>query len=82
MKKTTALLTLAASLLLFSACTGSGSSSVNMSKQSPSFQNGAKAGCETAKGEYTKDHDAFKENMDYQNGWFYGRKKCNPSDAK
>lgn len=79
MQKIVTLSLIAVSTLFFSACTGSG---VDMSKQSPSFQNGATAGCETAKGAYTKDHTAFKSDMEYQNGWFYGRKKCNPADAR
>jgi len=78
-KKIVSLLLIATSAFFFSACTGSG---VDMAKQSPSFQNGATAGCETAKGAYTKDHTAFNADMEYQNGWFYGRKKCNPSDSR
>ena len=53
-----------------------------MAKQTPSFQNGATAGCETAKGAYTKDSTAWNNGTDYQEGWFYGRKKCNPADAR
>jgi len=66
------------STLFFSACTSSG---VDMAKQTPSFQDGATAGCETAKGAYTKDSTAWNNGTDYQEGWFYGRKKCNPADA-
>ena len=66
------------SALFFSACSSSG---VNMEKQTASFQNGATAGCETAKGAYTKDSTAWNNGTDYQEGWFYGRKKCNPADA-
>ena len=80
MKKITTMSLIAASALLLGACTGSGA--VDMSGQSPSFQNGAKAGCDTAKGMYTKDHTAFNNDAEYQNGWFYGRKKCNPADSK
>ena len=79
MKKIVTLSLIATSAFFFSACTSSG---VDMAKQSPSFQNGATAGCETAKGAYTKDHDAFNSDMEYQEGWFYGRKKCNPADAR
>ena len=78
---TTTITLISASALLFTACTSSGNS-IDMDKQSPSFQNGANAGCETAKGAYTKDHTAFKSDIEYQNGWFYGRKKCNPVDSK
>jgi len=81
MKKIMTLSMVAVSAMFFSACT-SGSGGINMDKQTPSFQNGAAAGCETAKGTYTKDHDTFGNDMQYQNGWFYGRKKCNPADSK
>ena len=81
MKKIVTLAAVTVSAMFFSACTG-GSGGINMNKQSPSFQDGAAAGCETAKGIYTKNHQAFKTDMEYQNGWFYGRKKCNPADSK
>jgi len=80
MKKVVTLSLIALSAMFFSAC--SSSSGINMDAQTPSFQNGAQAGCDTAKGEYTKDHHAFKTDMEYQNGWFYGRKHCNPADTK
>ena len=70
---------IATSTFFFSACTSSG---VDMAKQTPSFQNGATAGCETAKGAYTKNSTAWNNGTDYQEGWFYGRKKCNPADAR
>ena len=79
LKKIVTVSLITASAFFSSACTGSG---VDMAKQTPSFQNGATAGCETAKGAYTKDHAAFKADMEYQEGWFYGRKKCNPADAR
>ena len=81
MKKIVTLSLVAVSAIFFSACTSS-SGGINMEKQTPGFQNGASAGCETAKGAYTKDHNAFRTDMEYQNGWFYGRKKCNPADSK
>jgi len=80
MKKITTLSLIAASVMLFSACTSS--SGIDMGAQSESFQNGAKDGCETAKGIYTKNHNAFNQDTQYHDGWFYGRKKCNPADAK
>jgi hypothetical protein len=81
MKKILTLGLIAASAVLFSACTSS-SSGINMDEQTAGFQNGASAGCETAKGAFTKDYTAWKNDIQYQNGWFYGRKKCNPSDAR
>ena len=81
MTKTVTVSLIAVSAMFFSGCSSS-NSGINMDSQTPSFQNGAKAGCETAKGAYRKDHTAFKNDMEYQNGWFYGRKKCNPVDSK
>jgi len=78
-KKIVTVTVIATSAFFFSACTSSG---VDMAKQTPGFQNGATAGCETAKGAYTKDSTAWSNDMDYQEGWFYGRKKCNPSDSR
>lgn len=65
------------SLLLFTACTNS----APVLPDTPSFKQGKKDGCSTASGEYRKDSDAFKIDADYKNGWFYGRKECNPSQA-
>jgi len=41
------------------------------------FQQGYKDGCKTANGIYTKNHKLFNNNLDYHEGWFSGRKKCN-----
>ncbi|SFZ98161.1 hypothetical protein MNB_SV-5-718 [hydrothermal vent metagenome] len=79
MKKIVTLSLIVSSLMLFSGCT---SSKINMEKQTPSFQLGAKDGCATANGEYTKNHDLFQSDSEYNNGWFYGRKTCNPSDSR
>ena len=35
-------------------------------------------GCETALGYYRKDHWLFRNNVEYENGWFEGRKRCEP----
>lgn len=63
--------------LLLTACT----SSTPTLPDSPSFKQGNHDGCATAKGEYTKNSSAFKGNSDYQDGWYYGRKHCNPSQS-
>ncbi|NOR54679.1 MAG: hypothetical protein GQ531_00575 [Sulfurovum sp.] len=39
-------------------------------------QEGIIDGCTTAKGSYQKDHALFKQNKDYNSGWFLGRSKC------
>ena len=77
-KMITAALITALSLVL-TACT---SSSATPMVKSPSFELGEKDGCSTASGAYTKNSDSFKMDADYKNGWFYGRKNCNPSQAK
>jgi major membrane immunogen (membrane-anchored lipoprotein) len=68
----------AASLLL-AACT---SSSIPAPSQTPSFKAGSSDGCATASGTYTKNSDSFRNDKEYHDGWFYGRKKCNPADSK
>lgn len=65
-------------LLLISACT----SSAPALPDTPGFKQGKHDGCTTAKGEYTKNSHLFKNDADYQDGWFYGRKHCNPSQAQ
>jgi len=64
--------------LLFTACT----SSAPVLPDSRSFKQGNNDGCTTAKGEYTKNSEMFKGSADYQDGWFYGRKHCNPDQAQ
>ena len=61
----------------FTACTSS-----NPLPDSPSFKLGEKDGCATASGSYTKNSDTFNNNTDYANGWFYGRKNCNPVQSQ
>ena len=40
------------------------------------FKEGINEGCETARGDYTKNHWLFKHSKDYKNGWFLGRNRC------
>jgi outer membrane biogenesis lipoprotein LolB len=79
MTKTINVVLIAAASLLFTACT---SSSLPVNAQTPSFKAGSQDGCATASGAYTKNSASFSNDKDYQNGWFYGRKKCNPAQAK
>ncbi len=67
---------IATASLLLGACTST------PTVQSPSFKSGSKDGCSTAKGTYIKDGASFNNNKEYQNGWYFGRKNCNPSQAK
>ena len=64
--------------LLFTACT---SSSVPLVK-SPSFKLGEKDGCMTATGDYVKNSNAFNTDKEYKDGWYAGRKNCNPAQAE
>jgi len=66
-------------LLLFTGCTGA---SAPMPSHTPDFKTGMHDGCTTATGEYTKNSEMFRNNREYHEGWFYGRKKCNPSALK
>ena len=77
MKKSMNLLFVITGVFLFIGCTSSEPSLPD----TPSFKQGQKDGCATATGNYVKDNDAFERDRDYQNGWFYGRKDCNPSQA-
>jgi hypothetical protein len=79
MKKIMSVSIIASAAILFTACTGS---SVPVVEKSPSFKLGQEDGCATASGTYTKDSNSFKNNQDYYNGWFYGRKNCNPANSR
>ncbi len=70
---------IAAASLFFTACT---SSSIPEPIQSPSYKLGAQDGCATANGTYTKNSDSFNNDKEYQNGWYNGRKNCNPAQAR
>ncbi|MEA3433767.1 MAG: hypothetical protein U9R13_04235 [Campylobacterota bacterium] len=79
MKKMINIVLIAAVSILFTACT---SSSVAPVVKSPSFQLGETDGCKTATGVYTKDGNAFDKDKEYKDGWYAGRKNCNPAQAK
>jgi len=79
--KTKILLCLTSALLL-TAC-GSNSSSVpqpyrplKLDNKSASYQFGAHDGCMTATEIYKKDHVAFNNDLDYNEGWWAGRRNC------
>jgi len=40
------------------------------------YKAGIYDGCKTSTGEYAKDHEKFKLDIDYHNGWEHGRLKC------
>ena len=77
---------LTSSLLLFSACksnkapeSGEGYyySGIYFGKNfTENYKKGIKDGCTTAKGDYKKSHTLFKNDYDYNKGWFLGRNRC------
>ena len=77
MKKMINIALIATVSILFTACT---SSYVPLVK-SPSFKMGENDGCSTATGEYTKNSAAFDQDKEYKDGWYAGRKNCNPAQA-
>ncbi len=44
-----------------------------------SYKAGVIDGCKTASGDYSKNHEKFKDNVDYHDGWEHGRLKCKGS---
>ena len=61
---------------------GCGSTSAAPMIKSTHYTLGQQDGCATAKGTYTKDSTLFQNNSDYEEGWFEGRRQCNPSFHK
>jgi len=60
-------------------CTASSGPEIS---RTPDFALGKSDGCQTASGMYTKNSELFRNNKEYHDGWFYGRKKCNPADSR
>ena len=54
---------------------------IDLSQKSPLFHSGMNDGCATAKGKYTKDSNLYNNDVDYHDGWFHGRRKCQPHRA-
>ena len=77
---------LAFTLFLFAGCTSQDTASVKEGftyqgiyfgkHLSSTYEQGIRDGCETSRGIYHKSHIMFRNNNDYYNGWFIGRKKC------
>jgi len=70
---------IAAGIIILTGCTAS---STPMVPQTPDFKAGVNDGCATASGAYTKNSEMFKQNHEYHEGWFCGRKQCNPSNSR
>ena len=49
---------------------------LDLKGESESFIAGANDGCETAYEKYKKDHEAFNNNFEYNEGWWAGRHNC------
>ncbi len=49
---------------------------LDLSRSTQSFKSGAYDGCNTADGTYTKNHEAFNNDIEYHEGWFAGRRNC------
>ncbi len=79
MTKTINVVLIATASLLFTACT---SSSLPVNAGTPNFKAGSQDGCATANGTYTKNSASFNNDKDYQDGWYTGRKNCNPAQSK
>ena len=87
MKQTKILFTTAfiATGLLLTACTSSTPSMENVyiynginfgSDRNADFKQGVKDACKTSDGDYTKNHELFKNNESYRIGWEDGRLQC------
>jgi len=46
------------------------------------YKQGYQDGCKTAHGDYTKNHTLFNDNLDYHEGWFTGRNRCDTSSSR
>jgi len=79
MKKNISEILLLAGILFYNGCSQPTAPSL---PKSETFKLGEQDGCTTAHGTYTKNSEMFKSDSDYQEGWFAGRKHCNPSFHK
>ena len=51
---------------------------VDLTQKSQMFHSGMNDGCATAKGKYSKNSASYNDGSEYKDGWFYGRRKCQP----
>jgi hypothetical protein len=71
--------------LLFTACGSSKSypkpyKPLNLTNKSQSYAQGASDGCATAAETYKKNHEAFNNDFEYNEGWWAGRRNCEGRD--
>jgi len=69
-------------LTVFNGCSSQTHQPTQPAPKTPSFIIGQHDGCKTAQGEYTKDSERFQNDTEYHEGWFEGRRQCNPSFHK
>jgi len=80
--KTLKLILLITSFILLTACGSKKEAALqpyrplDLRGQSESFISGANDGCETAYMKYKKDHEAFNNDFQYNEGWWAGRHSC------
>lgn len=60
--------------ILFTSC--SSQKQVDLNAKSNIYKQAVTDGCMTAEGNYTKNHKVFINNVDYHEGWFFGRHYC------
>ncbi len=53
---------------------------INLKHKSESFKQGVYDGCKTASQKYKKNSNAFKNDFEYNNGWWEGRRNCEGED--
>ena len=81
-EKTLKAILLLISFILLTACGNSRKNTpqpykpLDLRGQSESFIAGANDGCETASETYKKDHEAFNNDFEYNEGWWAGRHNC------
>jgi len=49
---------------------------INLTYKSKSFKQGVYDGCKTASLNYKKNSNEFKNNIEYNKGWWAGRRNC------
>lgn len=54
---------------------------IDVSQKGSTFHSGMNDGCSTAKGKYIKDSDLYNNDPQYKEGWFHGRRQCQPHRA-
>ena len=79
-KSQTTTLLLVSSCLVFTACSTNSEPAfykpLNLKNKTESYKKGAGDGCKTAVESYRKNSDAFNNDLEYNKGWWAGRRNC------